>query len=197
MKLLLIRHGEADYSIVQEKHYLGMGYDMATLSLKGKSQAQEVSKDPRLKGAEIIISSPYPRALETASIISKNTGLDIIVENDLHEWSPDLTYRELNLDIDIIKKEMRERKGKWDATCRFHYEEFYNLGLRGMASLKKYLGKYDKVIVVAHGYLFNQFVFNPIMQNCEIEEYELTKDSTPLGFIDPWKIFEENEKQER
>ena len=56
----------------------------------------ETSKDIRLKNAQIIVSSPYTRALQTASIISKETGLDIVVEPDIREWQPDLTYQYKN-----------------------------------------------------------------------------------------------------
>ena len=40
----------------------------------------------RLEGVEIIISSPYTRAMQSATIISKNRKLDIRVEIGLHEW---------------------------------------------------------------------------------------------------------------
>ena len=55
--------------------------------------AYEFSKDERLKGAKVIVSSPYTRALQTAAIISKETGLNIEVDMNLREWQPDLTYR--------------------------------------------------------------------------------------------------------
>ncbi len=41
--------------------------------------------DERLKSAQLIVASPYTRALETAAIISRETGLKIRVEVDLHE----------------------------------------------------------------------------------------------------------------
>ena len=186
MKLVLIRHGEADYSKVLERGHIAMGVDMAELSEKGINQAEEVSKDERLNDAEIIISSPYVRALETAAIISRYTGLKIIIENDLHEWSPDLTYKRKNVYFHSIHKEMRERKGIWDNTCKYKWEEFGHIGERAFNALKKYIGKYDKVIVVAHGYVFNQFIFNPVLKNCEIQEYEFDLDSKPLGYIDPF-----------
>lgn len=85
----LIRHGEADYSELMEHHFFGFGRDLAPLSEKGIIQAEETAKDERLKTAELIISSPYTRALQTAQIISRNTGIEVKVELDLHEWIPD------------------------------------------------------------------------------------------------------------
>ncbi|MCR5741657.1 MAG: histidine phosphatase family protein [Gammaproteobacteria bacterium] len=186
MKLILIRHGEPDYSKVLERGHIGMGVDLAELSERGIAQAEEASHDERLKGAEVIISSPYTRALETAAIISKNTGLDIIIENDLHEWSCDLTYKRKRIDFHLIHKEMLERNGVWDKTCKYKWEEFLAVGNRAFGCLKKYIGKYDKVIVVAHGFVFNQFIFNPRLHHCEIQEYEFNEDSKPLGYIYPF-----------
>ena len=186
MKLILVRHGEPDYSKVLERGHIGMGVDMAELTERGISQAEEASKDERLRGAEVIISSPFTRALETAAIISRNTGLKIIIENDLHEWSPDLTFKRKRIEFGKIFEEMKRTNGKRDETCKLKWEEFGELGERSFKALKKYLGKYDKVIVVAHGCVFNQFIFNPVLNHCEIQEYELTEESKPLGYIDPF-----------
>ena len=85
----LVRHGEADYSEMLEKGFYGFGRSFAPLSEKGINQAEKTAIDDRLKSAELIVSSPYTRALQTASIISRETGLKICVEVDLHEWEPD------------------------------------------------------------------------------------------------------------
>ncbi len=183
MKLLLVRHGDADYSIVMNRGHVSMGCDMAHLSPLGETQAKEVAKNPIFKDADIIISSPYTRALQTASYIMRETGLAIIVENDLHEWTPDLTFRRKYVDFKLIDEEMEERKGIWDKTCKYKWETPDELGERAFNVIRKYLGKYNKIIVVAHGLVFNQFIFNPVMKNCEIEEYEFMEDSKPLGFI--------------
>ncbi|MHA6529386.1 histidine phosphatase family protein [Paenibacillus sp. BAC0078] len=45
-----------------------------------------IAKAERLKEAEIIVSSPYPRALQTAAILSKELGLEIMVEFDLRDY---------------------------------------------------------------------------------------------------------------
>ena len=79
MKLILVRHGEPTYEQVGKRGYIGQGRDLAILTEKGIRQAEEAAKDPRLIGAELIVSSPYTRALHTAAIISKNTNLDIKV----------------------------------------------------------------------------------------------------------------------
>lgn len=55
----LVRHGEADYKYMLEKGFWGFGRDFASLSKKGKQQAEVTAKDIRLKKAEHIVSSPY------------------------------------------------------------------------------------------------------------------------------------------
>ena len=61
------------------------------MSPKGVSQVEATATDERLKSAQLIVASPCTRALETAAIISRETGLKICVEVDLHEWEPDKT----------------------------------------------------------------------------------------------------------
>ena len=87
----LIRHGEPDYGNMLEKGFYGFGRSFAPLSETGVKQAEKTAKDKRLKTAELIVSSPYTRALQTAAIISRETGLKINVEIDLHEWQVDKT----------------------------------------------------------------------------------------------------------
>ena len=93
MELVLIRHGQPDYSEVTERKYIGHGRDLAKLTELGKEQAEKVSRDARLDGAEIILSSPYTRALQTAAIISKNTGIPIEVETHLHMMARGILLR--------------------------------------------------------------------------------------------------------
>ena len=86
MKIIFIRHGEPDYRELEERSYTGFGIDLAPLSEKGRQQAQELSTNPLLSSAEIIISSAVTRALETASYMVCATDLPLRVEPLLHEW---------------------------------------------------------------------------------------------------------------
>ncbi|TOK03265.1 histidine phosphatase family protein, partial [Vibrio parahaemolyticus] len=49
-----------------------------------------VAQEIQLEKAEVIISSPYTRALQTAEIINRKLGLELFVEHDLREWRADL-----------------------------------------------------------------------------------------------------------
>ena len=98
-KFYLIRHGEPDYTDGDTHGFIGHGHDLAPLQQDKLKYVIETSKDPRLKNAQIIVSSPYTRALQTASIISKETGIDIVIEPDIREWQPDLTYQYKNKNL--------------------------------------------------------------------------------------------------
>lgn len=54
----LVRHGDANYEHMFENGFWGFGRAFATLSEKGKQQAEITAKDARLKNAELIASSP-------------------------------------------------------------------------------------------------------------------------------------------
>lgn len=84
---------EPTYESVSSRHFIGHGRELAELSEKGIQQAKDVSNNKKLKSAQLILSSPYTRALQTEAIISKNSKLDVRVETDLHEWFPDLTFQ--------------------------------------------------------------------------------------------------------
>ena len=93
MKIVFIRHGEPDKAEVEKRGFIGQGRDLAPLTEEGIRQAEEVSLNSILEGCQLIVSSPYTRALQTAAILSKNTGLNIKVEGDVHEFILDKTFQ--------------------------------------------------------------------------------------------------------
>ena len=86
MKIIFIRHGEPDYSLLEEAGYTGFGLDLAPLSAAGRRMATEAAAHPLLEQAEILISSSMTRALETAFYLIRNRQLPLFVEPFLHEW---------------------------------------------------------------------------------------------------------------
>ncbi len=173
MKLLLIRHGEPFYDEVVKRGYPFFGYDLGKLTLKGVKQATEVSYDKRLKGAELIISSPYTRALQTAAIISRITGIELTVENDIHEWIPDLDYS--FKDASGAFDDYYKHQGKETDQKIINWETYEALKTRVYNALKPYVGKYEKVIVVCHGLVMSTFThFYDGFKHCEILEVEMT-----------------------
>ena len=81
-----VRHGETDYSERGTKIYQGHGTNLAPLSETGIGQIRKAAKDIRLQEANLILCSSYTRAVQSAAILSKELGLEIRIETDLHEW---------------------------------------------------------------------------------------------------------------
>ncbi|WP_157800371.1 histidine phosphatase family protein [Sporolactobacillus pectinivorans] len=173
MHVVFIRHGEPSYEHVTRKNFVGHGRDLAELSPKGIKQAEQVAKDDRLKSADLILSSPYTRTLQTAAIISKSTGLNIKVETDLHEWLPDLTYQNSGFEhfIELIK-EVKHFNGSHNTNCKYQWESFSNVRNRAEEVLIKYVACM-RIVVVTHKILISQFVTQDKIPYCGIFEIEI------------------------
>ena len=166
----LIRHGEADYSEMLEKGFYGFGRSFAPLSEKGIEQAEKTAIDDRLKTAEVIVSSPYTRALQTAAIISRETGLKICVEVDLHEWEPDKTNRyTTSEEAFMLTHEFNFYKGKYPEGQQMRWETLDEVRERMRRVADKY-ANYDKVIFVGHGMAFRTLAYIEQMKPAEIVE---------------------------
>ena len=89
MKIHFIRHGQPDYSMVNPEDNIETP-NSSPLTTKGQEQASAVNVE-LIKNAEIMLVSPYKRTLETAKIINKKLNKKLIIEENLHEWTPDKT----------------------------------------------------------------------------------------------------------
>lgn len=183
-KLILIRHGEPDYSLVTERNFKGHGRDLAQLTPKGIEQAKTASKDKRLEGASLIVSSPYTRALQTAAVISKKRSLDISIEVDIHEWLPDLAFNYTSDEVvKVASQECTRCKGDYTDDNMKNWERLSVVANRAFKSLEKYLC-YDKIIVVTHGIVMRQFKFHTDISYCGIVEVDFHKDYKWCGWVE-------------
>ena len=170
----LIRHGEPDYTYGDTHGFIGQGHDFAPLKAEKIKDVIEMSKDERLKDAKIIISSPYTRALQTASIISRETGLDIIVEPDVREWQPDLSYQyKSSEEMKKYYKDYVKNDGAYPPNENKKWETKEQLKNRVMSVVEKYKDKYDKIIIVAHKIAFQSISDCGNMKPAEIFEIKL------------------------
>lgn len=184
MHLVMIRHGQQDYSITEGKGFKGPAREFAPLTKLGVEQAEAVALDPRLKGSQLIISSPYTRSLQTAAIISRVTGLKIDVAFDLHEWLIDTHYENKNLEDTLAAiKEVSQFKGVRKEGATLHWEGYDQVAKRAYAALHPYL-YLDKVIVVCHVYVIKQF-YNPgRIDYCQIVEVDFDENFIWPGYIE-------------
>ncbi len=169
---ILVRHGEPRYDEVLQRHYFGMGYDLGKLTENGIAQAEKRAKDPIFDGADLIISSPYTRALQTAAIISRITNIPLTVENDIHEWMPDTSFK-FELDANESFQEYLKAKGVRKSIHKYRWESYETLQKRVVNSLQKYK-KYKKAIVVCHGIVISTLTrFDDVIEHCGVREVKL------------------------
>lgn len=88
MKLILIRHGETDYTV--EKRYCGSAID-APLNKKGIRQARQLRRRLSKHKIDAIYASPMTRTLQTANIALGKRGIklfkDVLLrESNLGKW---------------------------------------------------------------------------------------------------------------
>lgn len=172
LKIILIRHGQADYECLRSREFPVICAGLAPLTAKGINQAMAVANDERLKDAELIVSSPYTRALQTASIISNATGLKINVEFDLHEWLPDTSFKTKDeAEFYAALRSFRENNGLYHGQS-FSWEQISDIKKRVLACLSQY-SKYRKIIVVSHEEVIHSLTGLKTIKNCEIAEIEL------------------------
>ena len=169
MKIIFVRHGEPDYSELEEHSYTGFGIDLAPLSEKGRQQSQKLSTNPLFPSAEIIISSAVTRALETASYVACVTGLPLRVEPLLHEWQ----VYESGIDrFEEARRLFLENKGELLPNSPIQYETATEMKSRFLECIAKYR-EHQTVVVVAHRMLMRQFVPNEKIDFCQVIECEL------------------------
>lgn len=167
-----IRHGEPDNSEKNTKIYQGFGVNFAPLTRLGIAQIKEASKDPRLADADLIICSPYTRALQTAAVLSKELGTDILVETDLHEWVANKNYvYEDNDTAEISYRDFIENEGIYPGGEERIWESVASMRARVSRVLEKYK-KYHKVIVACHGMLIQAATGGAHPAHGEIVKYE-------------------------
>jgi len=168
-----VRHGKTDYSERNTKIYQGFGVNLAPLSEFGIQQIKETAKDERLKGADLILSSPYTRAVQTAAILSKELGTDIAIETDLHEWLANKNYI---YDEDEIAensfREYEENHGMYPPGEEKIWEDAVTIKARILRVLEKYK-HYNKVIIACHGLMIQATTGSHLPRNGEIVEFEM------------------------
>lgn len=185
MKIIFIRHGEPDPAPVDERGWIGQGRNFAPLTEKGIQQAINVSKHPLLRGCRLIVASPYTRALQTAAIISQNTGLDIHVEIDLHEFIPDKTFQVKGAEENgLLHEDFLACHGEYPAGETRKWETITEIIQRTKPVFDRYVDMgYEKIIVVAHGGVIRRYTGVALIEHCEVCEVDYDKAFTCFGWV--------------
>ncbi len=185
MQVVFIRHGEPDYAPCDARGLLGQGRDLAPLTPRGRQQARTAADSPLLCGCEFIVSSPYTRALETAAIISRVTGLGIKVELDLHEWMPDKTFRYSTAEQShALHADFLDCRGVYPEGETRVWETIPELIARVKPVLDRYCAEgARRIAIVSHGGVIRRFVGKPVIDYCELNEIDYTPEAQCFGFV--------------
>ena len=88
----LMRHGETRWDLANERGLKGWGNDLVPLSALGVEQIEGAVAALRPITPRLVLSSPMTRALQSAAVASRALDLPLVVDFDLHEWSPDTDF---------------------------------------------------------------------------------------------------------
>lgn len=157
-KFLFVRHGEPDYPSVGEWSRIPMGANFAGLTERGVEQIKNSCKKLAEYPIDLIISSPYTRALQGAAIMARELNADVVVERDLHEWQVDLTYSITDSDALLeLCHEHDSMNGTYPHGETKMWESSEIVRNRVMNCLNRYLDK-NYVVVAGHAIMM-QSVF--------------------------------------
>ena len=149
MKIYFVRHGESELNIGNREQGAG-----GSLSDLGRRQAEFVSKRFTNIPIDIVVTSPYPRAKETAGIISSRIKTEFVDSEFLTERRPPTKFIGVKNDdpeYQEVKRVMQEKR-LLDPAWKYEDEDtFIDLRDRAQNALE-YLKGLDKehILAVTH-----------------------------------------------
>ncbi len=182
-KLIFVRHGESEKNI---KRVYSSATDKHPLTDQGVKEATEFAEKFNEK-IDLIISSPVLRARQTAEIIQKKTGAEII-EDDLVSEYDSGEWAELHKDV-LMKSSESYRKFKsiTDQHEKFHTKSgsigesnadiVKRCGQFCQRVVQKHLGK--TVMIVSHAGI--NAGIHLALNNADIEEFFIREKIGHLG----------------
>jgi broad specificity phosphatase PhoE len=169
----LVRHGQPDWRWTEGEHLTGWLRDFTPLTALGHAQAHVTAQDDRLKNAELILSSPYTRALQTGAIISRILQIPLEVEFDLREWMPDVRGQIQTLeDVFVAARDFEACDGCHPSEFSRYWESREALRSRMLNVLGQYR-HFERVIVTTHEMAIWAVTGQRDVANGEIVEFTL------------------------
>lgn len=146
MLIHLLRHAQPQ---VVDGDFYG-----AALSPAGISETLRLLASGDLARPDVLVSSPFLRALETAALCAKEWGLPLDVDDDFGEWRLQM----MNLDVEAYAAEEAAGWRDFDLVVAGG-ESLSQTRERGLAAVRGVVDSYPKareVVVVAHGTIIDQ-----------------------------------------
>lgn len=184
--LFFVRHGESNSNAEGTPR----GRD-AMLTEKGRQEAEAVAQRIERIGVDAIISSSYPRAVDTAKPISEKLALPIEESELLVEWSRPSAFIGKHRDEPPIRAAMNEIFGNFGKREFKHSDEetFEEMKKRAFAAIEMLRAHpAERVCVVTHGIflrmLFLAFLFGEDFDGHEFEKlWRLEVGNTGVSYV--------------
>lgn len=172
-RFIFLRHGDTNWGLTIEKGLKGLQQDFVPLTDKGEEQARAAAKNEELRDAEIILSSPYTRAMQTAAIINRELRLPLRVEFDLHEALPDRDRSAHSVEVTLKYCEDFElNRGRHPEGEVKPWESLSQTRERVLPVLRRY-ASCKKAIVVCHEKVIKSLIGWKEVPHCSIISYML------------------------
>lgn len=165
-KFILVRHGKPTYEKLLLEGYRGKEFSWAPLSEEGVLEIEKLAQNQIFEDSDLLVSSPYTRTMQTASIIGQKYNLQINPNVLLHEWIPDnssnyTTKEELVKNIRLARSEFAAHSDDENYEYNSRFEPLIHVRNRALEALEEYY-EHDKVIVVAHSVLISMLFPYPV-----------------------------------
>jgi broad specificity phosphatase PhoE len=152
----LFRHGQTNINATQATH----SSPSDPLSEKGRLQAEHIAERCAKLPLQVLVTSPYTRARETAGYISKKTGLEPIENPLVHECLFISKYfnQPRSAESAAALKEIIDHWGEkgFRVADEENYQDIYERATKALSSLAAM--PHDHIGVVTHGLFLRHMI---------------------------------------
>ena len=168
-KLFLVRHGEAENNVknilnsdLSKNHY--------HLTNTGKEQIKNLAKILKKEKIDVIFSSPFLRTMETAEIIAKEIGIEVIFDERIRELEIGKFNGKTIEEFDAVFQNWPEKSEVKREDFGIESEDIVKNRLNNF--LKEINEKYSNknIVIVSHGDPI-QFFYNLIQGEDRVKAY--------------------------
>lgn len=158
MHVYFVRHGETH---LNRKHIHQS--PNTPLSETGREQASSTAEILRTVNPDILISSEYTRALETARIIGLRVGLTPVTNGLFYEVErPSKLFHKSTVSLETLWYELRSVLKRNDPSWRYYdaenFTDISNRAKRALTYIESLREKHQSVIIVSHTVFINVMV---------------------------------------
>lgn len=159
--MYFVRHGQSEFNVVYSITLKDPGIRDAPITQRGQGQALGAAKHLKDKRITRIICSPYTRALQTATIIAKELGIQTIFAEplagerrlftcDIGTPLPELKQKWPHVDFSRVENNSEGTHEWWPSADET--EEDIQRRVNAFAQLYSSIDDADTTVVVSHWY---------------------------------------------